>query len=453
MRLFQDKDFNKKLFSLVIPIAVQQFMLNLVSASDAIMLGTVGQSELSAVSLAGQVQFVLGLFLAAVTIGTSIFAAQYWGKKDIRSVEKFFAIAIRIAVPIAAAFTLCTAIFPAQIMALFTNEEALITGGARYLQYVSLSYLFCGISQVYLCIMKNCGMAAKSTIISSVCVVFDALMNAVMILGLFGFPRLGIVGAALSTSIARFAETVWVIAAMHRAEKVKLKAKCILRVDKLYHKDFWKYTSPVLANELVWGIGFTMTSVIMGHLGEDATAANAIAAITKNLVVCFCLGLGSGGGIMVGNALGAGNLIKAKEYGGKLCRLSILYGAISGAVILAISPFILRFSSLTVQSAAYLKWMLVICAYYMIGKSVNATVIAGIFCAGGDSKFGFLCDTVVMWGIIVPAGLLSAFVFHLPVAAVYFVLCLDEFLKLPAVYRHYKKYIWVKDLTVKENEK
>lgn len=337
-------------------------------------------------------------------------------------------------------------------MKLFTNEELLIIDGAKYLRFASASYLFCGISQVYLCIMKNCGMATNSTVISSVCVIFDALMNAVMILGLFGFPRLGIVGAALSTSIARFAEAVWVIVTMHRSKKVKLKAKYILSIDKLYHKDFWKYTSPVLANELVWGIGFTMTSVIMGHLGDDATAANAIANITKNLVVCFCLGLGSGGGIMVGNELGAGKLMKAKEYGGKLCRLSILYGVISGAVILLISPIILHFSSLTEQSTEYLKWMLVICSYYMIGKSVNSTTIAGIFCAGGDSKFGFLCDSVVMWGIIVPAGLLFAFVFDLPVITVYFVLCMDELLKLPAVYKHYKKYIWVKDLTIKENE-
>lgn len=128
MKLWKDKDFNKKLFSLVLPIAFQQFMLNLVSASDAIMLTIVGQSELSAVSLAGQVQFVLGLFLAAITIGTSIFAAQYWGKKDIRSVEKVFAIAIRLAVPVSALFTLGTALFPTQIMHIFTSEGGVDRG-------------------------------------------------------------------------------------------------------------------------------------------------------------------------------------------------------------------------------------------------------------------------------------------------------------------------------------
>ncbi|MBO5460789.1 MAG: MATE family efflux transporter [Ruminococcus sp.] len=452
MNLLKDKEFNKKLFSLVLPIAFQQFMLNLVSASDAIMLGAIGQNELSAVSLAGQVQFVLGLFLAAVTIGTSIFAAQYWGKQDIDSVEKVFAIALRIAVPISAVFMLCTAAFPASIMRIFTGDELLIASGAKYLRAASTSYFFCGISQVYLCIMKNCGLAVKCTIITSVSVVLNAVLNAFLIFGLFFFPELGIAGAALATSIARFVEVCWGILALKKTNQVRLHIKYLLHADERLHKDFWKYTSPVLANELVWGIGFTMSSVIMGHLGTDATAANSIASITKNLVVCFCIGLGSGGGIIVGNELGAGNLETAKEYGGKLCRLSVLSGALSGIVILIASPLILQFTSLSAQSTEYLKWMLVICSYYIIGKAINCTTIAGIFCAGGDSKFGFLCDTVAMWGIIVPLGLISAFVLDLSVMAVYFLINLDELLKVPAVYKHYTKYIWVKDLTIKENE-
>ena len=218
--------------------------------------------------------------------------------------------------------------------------------------------------------------------------------------------------------------------------------------DKLLRHDFWKYSSPVLGNEIIWGVGFTTYSVVMGHLGSDAVAANSIANIVKNLVACFCLGLGSGGGIMVGNELGAGRLDKAKEYGDRLCRLSVLCGVASGIVLLALSPLILAVTDLSVTANAYLKWMLVMCSYYMVGKSVNGTTIAGIFCAGGDSKFGFLCDTVTMWCITVPLGLLTAFMLKLPVLAVYFIVNLDEVVKLPAVYRHYKKYKWVKDLTV-----
>lgn len=151
---------------------------------------------------------------------------------------------------------------------------------------------------------------------------------------------------------------------------------------------------------------------------------------------------------MVGNELGAGRPDKAKEYGDRLCRLSVLCGVASGIVLLALSPLIFAVTNLSVTSNTYLKWMLVICFYYMVGKSVNGTTIAGIFCAGGDSKFGFLCDTVTMWCITVPLGFLAAFMLKLPVLAVYFIVNPDEIVKLPAVYRHYKKYKWVKDLTV-----
>lgn len=451
MDLLKDKQFNKQLSSLVLPIAFQQFMLNFVGASDAVMLGLVGQSELSAVSLAGQVQFLLSLFLAAVTIGTNMFAAQYWGRRDIRSVEMIFAIAMRIAVPISAVFSCASALFPSYIMRLFTSESTLIGYGANYLRLVSPSYLFSGISQIYLCAMKNCGMAKKSTLISTSCVIADAVMNAVLILGLIGFPPMGVAGAALSTSIARLVEVLCVAVIMQRGGNVKLRLQYLHRPNRRLRRDFWKYTTPVLGNEQVWGVGVTMSTVILGHLGNDAAAANAIASVTKNLAVCICLGLASGGGIMVGNELGAGNLDNAKIYGKKLCHLSVICGIISGAVILSATPAILRFSSLTARSTRYLKWMLLICSYYMVGKSVNSTTIAGIFCAGGDSRFGFLCDAVVMWGVIVPLGFISAFVWELPVPVVYFILSMDEFVKIPAVIKHYKKYIWVKNLTVKEN--
>ncbi len=259
---------------------------------------------------------------------------------------------------------------------------------------------------------------------------------------------MGIAGAALATVIARVAEVAWCMFETAKKDGVKLRLCHMMHDDKALRHDFWKYSSPVLGNEIVWGVGFTMYSVIMGHLGSDAVAANSLANIVKNLVACFCNGIGSGGGIMVGNELGAGRLEKAREYGGRLCRLSVLCGIASGLVLLSLSPLILAVTDLSGTAHVYLKWMLVMCSCYIVGKSVNGTTIAGIFCAGGDSRFGFLCDTITMWCITVPLGFLAAFTFRLPVVAVYFIVNMDEIVKLPAVYRHYKKYKWVKDLTV-----
>ena len=210
---------------------------------------------------------------------------------------------------------------------------------------------------------------------------------------------------------------------------------------------FWQKAVPLLINNLAWGIGFSMYSVIMGHLGTDAVAANGIANISKNLVVCFCLGLGNAGSIIVGNRLGADRLQEAKEAGGTLTRTAIIAGIVSGLVLIALSPFITKMVDLTPTARGYLQKMLLISSYYIAGKSVNCMTIGGIFAAGGDSKFGMLCDSVTLWCIIVPLGCICAFILKLPVMVVYFVLNLDEIIKLPVVYKHYKKYKWIKNLT------
>lgn len=449
MKNKKDPAFIKKLISLVMPIAFQQFMLALVSASDALMLGVISQDSLAAVSLAGQVTFIHSLLLEAMTIGLSLLAAQYWGKGDIPAVERIFAYVMKITTLISLGFTLAALLIPKVLMGIFTNDPVLIGGGARYLRVIAVSYLLTGVSQMYLCILKNSGRAARSSLISATSVVLNIFVNAVLIYGLFGLPKMEIAGAALATVLARVIEVTWCVLETRGKDKVKLKIGYILRDDHILRKDFWKYTTPVICNEIVWGTGFSMYSVIMGHLGSDAVAANSIANIVKNLAACFCMGLGNGGGIMVGNELGAGRLEKAKEYGRRLCQLSVSSGAVSGLILLAFSPLILRVANLSAVSEGYLKGMLLICAYYMIGRSVNGVTISGIFCAGGDSRFGLYCDCITMWCIIVPLGLISAFVLKLPVLAVYFLISLDEFVKIPAVYRNYKKYRWVKDLTVK----
>ncbi|MDD3279793.1 MAG: MATE family efflux transporter [Lachnospiraceae bacterium] len=447
------KVFQKKLLTLVLPIAFQQFMLALVSASDALMLGALSQDALSAVSLASQITFVQNLFLAAMTIGLSALAAQFWGKGDTAAVERIFAYVLRITVMVSLLFSIATLCFPEYLMHIFTSDPYLVEQGAVYLRSVSLSYLLTGISQIYLCVLKNSEKAVMSSMISSVSVILNIVLNAILIFGLLGFPKLEIAGAAFATVTAKIVEVIWCFLETAKKDRIKLRWRALIKSDTVLRRDFWRYTAPILGNEIIWGIGFTMYSVIMGHLGSDAVAANSIANIVKNLVACFCLGLGNGGGIIVGNELGAGKLQTAKEYGRKLCRLSILCGAVSGAFLLIISPLILSVTNLSPQANTYLRWMLVMCSYYLIAKSVNSTTIAGIFCAGGDSKFGFFCDTVTMWCIVVPLGMIMAFVLKLPVLVIYFILNLDEIIKLPAVYQHYKKYKWVRDLTQKEEMK
>lgn len=439
------ESMKKKMIRLVLPITFQQFMLALVGASDAVMLGRLSQNAMSAVSLASQVTFVFNLFMTAFVIGENMFIAQYYGKKDDAGISGVFRLVLGISVTVAVLFLFGAVFFSEYIMHFLTNEPELVAMGGDYLKYVGISYLLSAVAQVYLTFMKNCDAVNLSTVISSVTVILNLVLNAVFIFGLLGVPTQGIRGAAIATVLATAIQMIWCIVYVSVRMK-RLRLRLSIRDRELAGK-FRKKVGPVLLNELVWGCGFTMYSVIMGHLGTDAVAANSIANISKNLVVCLCLGLGSAGSIIIGNELGADRFEEAKREGRALIRLSVICGVLSGIVLLASTPLLVQMIHMTPLAKKYLKGMLFMCSYYLIGKSVNSMTIGGIFPAGGDSGFGLLCDTVTLWCITVPIGCLCAFMLKVPVLGVYFVLNLDEIVKLPAVYRHYRKYGWVKNIT------
>ena len=439
------RSLRKEIVRLALPIALQQFMTALVGACDAIMLGKLSQDAMSAVSLATQVTFVFNLFMFAFMAGENMFVAQYYGKGDYTGISQVFSLVTKICGCIAVVFLTGTLFFPEQLMRILTNEETLIVLGSEYLRVIGISYVFSGIAQTFLAIMKNCGAVNMSTLINGVMVILNIVLNAVFIFGLSGFPKMGIKGAALATVLATVVQFLWSVGyVLCRIRAVKFSLRSCEK--KLFGR-FWQKAVPLLINNLAWGIGFSMYSVIMGHLGTDAVAANGIANISKNLVVCFCLGLGNAGSIIVGNRLGADRLQEAKEAGGTLTRTAIIAGIVSGLVLIALSPFITKMVDLTPTARGYLQKMLLISSYYIAGKSVNCMTVGGIFAAGGDSKFGMLCDSVTLWCITVPLGCICAFILKLPVMVVYFVLNLDEIIKLPVVYKHYKKYKWIKNLT------
>ena len=439
------RSLRKEIVRLALPIALQQFMTALVGACDAIMLGKLSQDAMSAVSLATQVTFVFNLFMFAFMAGENMFVAQYYGKGDYTGISQVFSLVTKICGCIAVVFLAGTLFFPEQLMRILTNEETLIVLGSEYLRVIGISYVFSGIAQTFLAIMKNCGAVNMSTLINGVMVILNIALNAVFIFGLSGFPKMGIKGAALATVLATVVQFLWSVGyVLCRIRAVKFSLRSCEK--KLFGR-FWQKAVPLLINNLAWGIGFSMYSVVMGHLGTDAVAANGIANISKNLVVCFCLGLGNAGSIIVGNRLGADRLQEAKEVGETLTKTAIIAGIVSGLVLIALSPFITKMVDLTPTARGYLQKMLLISSYYIAGKSVNCMTIGGIFAAGGDSKFGMLCDSVTLWCIIVPLGCICAFILKLPVMVVYFVLNLDEIIKLPVVYKHYKKYKWIKNLT------
>ena len=442
------KDNHTRLMKLVWPISFQYLMTSLVSASDAFMLGFLDQTSLSATSLATQVAFVYSLFYYAFVFGFNVLGAQYWGKKDEASVRKVITITLRYTLLVGIVFSIITLLIPEAVMRIFTSDTELITVGAKYLRAVSASYFLTGISQVYFGVLKVCDKAGLSSLIGSLAVIVNIGLNALFIFGAGPIPGMGVVGAALATVSARVFEVIFALIVVRKYNCPSTNIRELLgKKDILLVKDYWKYSLPLLINQLGWGCGVTMYSVIMGHLGNDAVAANSIASIVRTMVSSFCWGIAAAVGIVIGGLLGNGELDKAKRLGGKYVRLSIWIGIASGLVILCLMPLIISAITLSPTATGYLKGMLFMSTYYVVGGSLNSTIIAGIFPAGGDTKFGMYCDTITLWCVVVPLGLIFAFWIKAPVLVVAFILTLDEFVKIPAVYKHYMKYEWVKNIT------
>ncbi|SCW37553.1 putative efflux protein, MATE family [Ruminococcaceae bacterium YRB3002] len=440
------KEFRSRLIRIVIPITMQNFMFALLPVSDTIMLGIVGQNDMSAISLAGQFFFLFNLFLSAVVQGTSLYAAQLWGDGDRNSIEKLFAIVLLLTMPINLIFFGIAMFAPGLVMQMYTNDAALIEIGVGYLRIVAFSYLFDGLTQLFQIIMKNSEMVKSTTVISGIMVFLNIILNATFIYGLFGIEPMGADGAALGTSLSCVVALTLTLFWWCRKCVIRLRMKYIIHPSGKILKTFFRYALPIFANSMSWGLGFNTITVIIGHMGSDVVAANAVVAVVKDLISSFGWALSAGGSILVGNELGAGNLDKAREYGARLCKISIISGLLAGLLAVAMIPGVLSIVDLTETAAHYLTWMMVMCIYYIMGRSINTMTIGGIFSAGGDTTFGMWCDGITMWCFIVPLGALAAFVLNWPVLLVYFILNLDEIIKLPAVYLHYKKYKWVRKI-------
>ena len=439
--------FYQKLKKLAAPIAFQSLMLAAVAAADALMLGGVAQNEMTAVSLATQIQFVQNMFLMAATAAGAILGAQYWGKGDRETVGTLFNMMLRWCGIISLVFFTACELCPGILMGMFSHDAPIIEIGSAYLRIAGWSYLITGVCECYLTTMKVSEHVTPSAWISSSAVVSNIILNAVFIFGALGIPAMNARGAALATTLARVIELILCLAVSSGKNYLRPAWDRFFVKTKQLAADFRRQCFPLLGGGLLWGVGFTSYTAIMGHMGTDAAAANAVAAVVRDLICCVCNGVGSAAGIMVGNELGAGNLDKGRAYGIKLKKISFVIGFASTAAVLALTPLVTRMVILTEEAGQYLTGMMIIMAVYMIGRCVNTVTINGVLDGGGDTVFDMYSLAVCMWGIAIPLALLGAFVFHWPVLLVYACTCLDEVGKIPWVMCRFRKYRWVKDLT------
>lgn len=449
----EQRQFYKMTASLTLPIALQNLMDTAVSGADVLMLNFVSEAAISAASLAGQVQFVLNMIFYGLSSGTAVLCAQYWGRGDRRTIEKIMGLSLRISVCLSLLFTLAALFVPGLIMKIFTNDPVIIDLGVQYLRAVAPGYVLSGFATMYLCVMRSVERVVVSAAVHSTAVLVNIALNACFIFGWGPFPSLGIAGVAIATSITRALEVLYcMLDAAVFCHVIRFKIGDLFARRKILMRDFIRYSVPAMGNDMVWGLAFSMYSVILGHISSDIVAANSITTVVRSLGSVVCFGVASSGGIILGKAMGDNQLEKAELYAKRLLGLSIGTAIAGGLLVLAVRPVLLSWMNLTETVYGYLSVMLLITSYYIMGQSVNTMVVCGIFRAGGDVRFGLKMDIVAMWIYAVPVGFLAAFLLKLTPLWVYFILCLDEFVKMPVILMHYKKKKWLCNITRAETD-
>lgn len=440
-------DFYRQMFKLAIPIIIQNLLSAAVNSSDVIMLNYVGQSAISAVSLAANYSNILFMVYYGLGTGASLLCAQYFGKKNMQAIHAVEGIALRFSLAISALVALAAFTMPQRMLLLFTSDQELIAIGSSYIRIMGITYLCWGVTEIYLAILRSIGRVTISMTLNMLAFGLNILLNAMFIFGLFGAPKLGVTGVAIATASSRLIQLVACVIVSLLSKDVKLNPAYMFIRSKTLLNDFIHLSLPALGNDLSWSVAFSMYSVILGHLGTEAVAANSLVTVVRNVGSVFCFAIASAGTILLGRVMGQEELEKSKSYASRMLKMTVVAGAVGGVIVLAVTPFVLRFASLNDTAMHYLKYMLLINSYYIMGSAVNTALIAGVFRAGGDTKFGLICDTIDMWAYAVPLGFFAAFVLKLPVLWVYFLLCTDEFVKWPWVIRHYRKREWAKNIT------
>ena len=448
MIITRDKRFYRLLFSIALPIAVQNLITFMVSMVDTLMVGALGEIQLSAVSIANNLFFVLTILMFGLAGGSNIMISQYWGKGNVKTIHKILAIMYRVCLLITGIFIFIALFLPKYFMGIFTTDKAVIDFGASYLRIVCIGYLFYSITNCTIMMLRSVKTVSISIIVYTASLVVNSILNWIFIFGNLGAPELGIRGAAIATVCARITEFSIVLVFMFIYErKIGLKIEHLLKLDKEVLKDYVGLCTPVLCNELLWAIGASMISVIVGRMGTEVVAANSINGVAHQFVTVFIFGMSNATAVIIGNTIGEGKKEKAKEYAYSIGSFSVVMGCISGLMILLIKPFVVNFYNVSYSTKLIAMEIMTVTSGIIVFQSLASNFMMGVLRGGGDAKFVLINDLIFMWLVAIPGGFFVAFVLELPVALVFLVIKCDEILKsLTSVYRVISGK-WVNDVT------
>lgn len=446
--MIRDKNFYKTFAILTLSLALQNLLTYSVNLADNIMLGAFSEAALSGSSLCNQIQFLLQMVVVGVGEGVVVLGSQYWGKNKLEPIPHIIGVALRFGVAISAFLFVLVRLFPTQILGLLTNDAAVIAEGTKYLQIICFTYIIFAVTNMLTASLRSIAVVKIGYIISASTLCINICLNYCLIFGNFGFPRMGIAGAAIATLIARCIELLIVILFLKfREHKLNLTLKKLIFVDTSYVRDYMKVSLPVLLNQVQWGLAQMVQTGILGHLGGAAIAANSIATVVFQIISVAAYGAASAAGIVIGRTIGEGNEHKLHVMVHTLQVIFITIGVISGVILFLVRGPILMLYSISPEAKALAMQFMTVLAITTVGTAYQMACDNGIIRGGGDTSFSMKMNLISMWLIVVPLSAIAAFALRWPPIMVFFLLKWDQLYKTIPVVIHLRSWKWVKKVT------
>lgn len=445
--LKRGREFYKTLFTLALPVALQNLINQSLALTDTAMLGMVGESELAAVTMANSPLLILLMIIFGFQSGSSILISQYWGKGDQRSINRVMGIGFYTCAALSFAGACVVTLFPRQVVSIWTNDVNLINLAAEYLRIAGFSYFINSFTLIYVAAQRSMENVKFGLYVQIVAMVVNTGLNYIFIFGKLGAPAMGVAGAALGTLCARIVELVIVILHAKFNKKFRIEWKPLLVPGRVITHDFIKYSSPVVMNELLWGIGMSVYPAIFGRLGESSVAAYTIAGNLDRILMVMIFGFANAAAVMIGKEIGQGNEEEAIDVGIAILLLSGIAGVLSGILLCLSRPLVYMIFSVTDQTQSLVSSMIIVLAVAMPFRAMFHSSVVGILRGGGDVTFGFLVDVLPLYFLAVPLAFVFAFVLHLSPVWVYACHAIEEFVKNIFATRRIMSRRWVRNLT------
>lgn len=445
---YRDPEYFQQLFKIGIPIALQQAIFALLNMVGYVMVGQRGDVAMAAVGVAGQVYFLLNLFLFGIVSGSAMVTAQLWGKQDILNIRKVLALCLWMSIAISGIFMILAELIPAQIVGFYSSDPHVIALGSDYLRILAGAFIFFAITFSYGLVLRSVGNVLLPVGISIASLVLNILLSWLLIFGKFGLPELGVLGAAWAAFISRVLECVALLVVVYGTRSpVAASLRELFSFDGRFFVRVMKPVLPVIINELAWSLGITFYNKAYGHIGTVALAAINIMATVDNLALALFMGISNATSVAVGNSIGAGEQEKAYRYAGRSLGLGTVLAVLVGAVVLLTRNPVISMYKVSPEAADAAFRLLTILGLFLWIRGTNMTIIVGLLRGGGDTLFSLGLDGLIIWILGVPMAFLGAYALHLPIHWVYLMVMSEEVAKwILGLWRYFTRK-WIHDLT------